>query len=75
MERVLAQSNKYIISYEYETVFLKFIDKDRKIIIGDFYGDPKTAFISSDESYCVIGGRGLIVYFLNEPFIEYDNKE
>lgn len=76
MERILAQSNKYLISHEYETVCLKFIGKDREIIIGDFYGDPETGFISNDESYCVIGGCGLIVYFLKEPFIEFEyNKK
>ena len=76
MKRILAQSNKYVVSHEYETVCLKFIGKDREIVIGDFYGDPETAFISSDENYCVIGGCGIIVYYLQEPFIEFDyNKK
>lgn len=72
MERILAQSDKYIISHEYEVVFLRVIEEDREIVIGDFYGDPETAFISSDERYCVVGGCGLIVYYLKEPFIEFE---
>lgn len=76
MERILAQSNKYIISHEYEVVSLNFTNEYRKIVIGDFYGDPEIAIISSDESYCVIGGCGLIVYYLKEPFIEFEyNKK
>jgi hypothetical protein len=73
---ILTESNNYIVSYEYETVFLKFKDKDKEIVIGDFYGDPQTAFISNDESYCVIGGCGLIVYYLQEPFnkFQYNKK-
>jgi hypothetical protein len=72
MERILTKSNDYIISYEYEIVMLELIGKKKKIVIGDFYGDPETAFISTDESYCVIGGDGLIIYYLKEPFIEYE---
>lgn len=53
-----------------EIVFLKFIDEDRKIVIGDFYGDQEIEFISSDENYHVVD-CGLIIYYLNEPFIEF----
>ena len=75
MDRTLAQSEHYEICYEYEIVYLKFIGKNRKIQIGDFYGDPEVALISSDERYCVIGGCGLIIYYLKEPFIEFSYNE
>jgi len=71
MEIKLVQSEKYIISYEYEIITLTIKKSGRKIIIGDFYGDPEVAFISDDESYCVIGGCGLIIYYLKEPFCEF----
>ena len=72
MWEVLAESKKYVVSYEYETVSLQIKRKGKEIIIGDFYGDPTTAFISNDESYCVMGGCGLIIYYLKEPFMEYE---
>lgn len=72
MKRILAQSPKYVISHEYEVVFLMFKKSGREVIIGDFYRDPETALISGDESYCVVGGYGLIVYYLREPFSEFE---
>lgn len=75
MERILTESSNYIILYEYEIALLKFKRDNRKIIIGDFYGDPETAFISNDEKYCVVGGDGLIIYYLNEPFRGFENNK
>lgn len=69
---VLAESAHYLIHYEYEVVFLRFKDGQRgDVVIGDFYGDPQTAYIAPDESYCVMGGCGLILYYLRPPFEEY----
>ena len=45
--------------------------RDKLINIGDFYGDPQIALISEDEKYCVIGGAGIIIYYLTEPFENY----
>ena len=72
MRQILTQSNKYVITHEYEVVSLLNRSSGREIIIGDFYGDPEVAFISKDESYCVVGGCGLIIYYLKEPFQEYE---
>jgi len=66
----LAGSNKYRISHEFETVWLELDDRD-PIVIGDFYGDPVTAIIDVDEKWCVIGGCGLIIYYLEEPFDDF----
>jgi len=76
LERLLIESENYTISNEYETVYLTFKKTNKKIVIGDFYGDPESAFISVDESYCVMGGCGLIIYYLKEPFeiFEYHKK-
>ncbi len=74
MKIVLAQSPNYVISHEHEIVSLIFKKSGSAVIIGDFYGDPETAYISHDESYCVIGGCGLIIYYLREPFSEFEYK-
>ena len=70
MER-LAESTNYIIFYEYETVLLKIKNTFGFSVIGDFYGNPQFAVISKNEKFCVMGGAGIIIYFLTEPFEEY----
>jgi hypothetical protein len=76
MKRELAESENYKIISEYEMVSLHFKTKDRNpIYIGDFYGDPDSAIISSDEKYVAMAGCGLIVYRLQEPFNEYAGDE
>lgn len=68
--KLLAQSQHYSITSEYETVFLTGPD-GQEIIIGDFYGDPKAAVIDWDEQWCVIVGAGLVVYYVREDFQTY----
>ena len=72
MIQYLTESENYKVTSENETVYLHFkqMSRQRKII-GDFYGNVETALISCDESFVVMGGCGLIVYFLQEPFGEY----
>lgn len=69
----LAESKNYLITNEYEKVFLNFKNTDKSVLIGEFYGDPDIAIISKDETFCVVGGEGVIVYYLNSPFSEYDS--
>ena len=66
----LAESSKYKIEYEYETVFL--IHSAGQTVIGDFYGDPVAAVIDNDERWCAIVGCGLILYYLIPPFKPYE---
>lgn len=68
---VLAESKNFLITNEYEKVFLNSKNNNRKIYIGDFYGDPQAAVISSDERFCVMVGCGLIIYYIEEPFEEF----
>ena len=76
MKRNLAESDKYKIISEYETVSLYFKTNNRNpIVIGDFYGDPECAIISKDETYVAMAGCGLIVYKLQKPFEEYKGDE
>lgn len=68
---ILAENKNLSVTKEYEKVFLSLKNSNRKICIGDFYGDPQTVAISNDESFCVMGGCGLIIYYLHEPFEEF----
>ena len=69
--KILAESASYQVLSEYEDVFLKFKETLRLVKVGDFYGDPEVAIISEEEKFCAIGGCGIIVYFIQEPFEEY----
>lgn len=71
----LTESENYEISFEYEKVFLMLKQTGKTVLIGEFYGDPYTAIISNNEDFCVVGGEGIIIYFLNEPFLEYNDEE
>jgi hypothetical protein len=77
MIRYLAESENYKVTSEYEYATLHFKSKPLKesIDIGDFYGDPNCAIISRDERYVVVGGCGLIIYRLEEPFAEYGDDK
>lgn len=73
---ILAESKKYIIFNDYETVILKIKELNKEILIGDFYGDPQMAIISRNETICVMCGCGIIIYYLQEPFEKYEyNKQ
>jgi len=69
--KILAESASYQVLSEYEDVFLKFKETSKLVKVGDFYGDPEVAVISEEETFCAIGGCGVIVYFIREPFEEY----
>lgn len=68
---LLVENEKYKIRNEYETVVMEIKTTEKSIQIGDFYGEPNVAVISKDEMFCAMGGCGVIVYFLEEPFDEY----
>lgn len=67
----MAESNNYLILNEYEKVFLKLKAASQLILIGEFYGDPDVTLISDDETYCAVGGEGVIIYYLRDPFEEF----
>ncbi len=69
--KIITESENYSIEYEYEKVYLKIKKTSRIILIGEFYGDPDVAVISDDEKFCAVGGEGLIIYYIKEPFEEY----
>lgn len=68
----LAKSKNYRLLGDYEHAMLRFNDGSRgDRYIGDFYGDVQCALFSKDEKLCIMGGCGIIIYFLKEPFSEY----
>lgn len=69
--KIMAESDKFVVWNEYEKVFLKRKETSQIILIGEFYGDPDVALISADETYCAVGGEGLIIYYLTPPFEEF----
>ena len=71
MGLILAESKNFTVTNEYEKVLLNFKNSKRDIYIGDFYGDPQAAVISSDENFCAMVGCGLIIYYMHEPFEEF----
>lgn len=68
----LTETQHYIIYKEYESVILEIKNNHRMVQIGDFYGDAQMAVISEDESFCAMCGCGVIIYYLREPFKEYE---
>lgn len=68
---ILAESSNYRIEHAYEAVYLCIPD-GKRVLIGDFYGDPEVALIDADEKWCVVGGCGLIIYAIIAPFDEYE---
>ena len=71
--RTLAQSKNFVIEHECETAYLWAAGNH--VVIGDFYGDPQVAIIDKDERWCAIGGHGLIIYWLEEPFSPFNANE
>lgn len=69
---VLAESEHYRVYHEYENVIMEIKNSHIQIQIGDFYGDPQMAMISEDEKVCIMCGCGIIIYYLREPFREYE---
>ena len=61
-KQILARSENYEISHEFEAVFLCFSTTRPKVLIGDFYGEPAAAVIDEKERFVIMAGDGLIIY-------------
>lgn len=69
---ILAESKHYYIRREYEDASIYSKPDSRHIAcVGDFYGEPKDAYIDPGERFCISIGCGIIKYMLQEPFEEY----
>lgn len=69
---VLAENSNYLIYKNYEDVTLRDKNTNRETLIGDFYGEADMAVISEDETFCAMCGCGVIIYFMKEPFQQYE---
>lgn len=71
-KRIIAESEHYYITGEWEAVTL-YSKKDDRLITraGDHYGEPQGGIIDKNERFCVTVGCGYIIYFLKEPFEPY----
>ncbi len=47
---LLAESEHYMVYGEYENVMMIIKASQKKILIGDFYGNPQGAVIAEDET-------------------------
>jgi hypothetical protein len=59
VRRILAEDGDYRIWHEYEHATLEW--PGGALPIGDHYGDPTCALISSAGGWCLTAGEGLIV--------------
>ncbi len=73
----IAESENYAVVRECEDCYLMFKNMSRRSVsIGDFYGDAQFALIDKNERFVVMGGCGIIIYFLHDPWDLYSyNKK
>lgn len=64
-KRVLAETANYVLRHEYEYCTLLHKPSGQEVYVGDHYGDPGCGLISPDETWCVTGGAGVILYHLS----------
>lgn len=69
------ESSHYLIQHFFEGVNLFSKNENIAICIGDHYGDPQGSFIDKNENWACSFGEGLTVYYLKEPYKDYDRSE
>ena len=68
----MAESEHFAVYHANEECLLEFKNQGRdSVCIGDFYGDPDFALIDSAEKFVLMGGCGIIIYMLREPYEHY----
>ena len=73
---IIAESDNYLVVRDYEICFLYFKnEKHRKVFIGDFYDDVDAAVIDRNERFVLMIGYETILYYLKEPFTDYDSNQ
>ena len=64
-EHLLAESENFAVTHEFETAFL-FNKKNQTFTeIGFFYGDAECALIDKDEKFCVVVGDSISFFDMN----------
>ena len=73
---IIAESDNYLVVRDYEICWLYFKNrKHSKVFIGDFYGDVDAAIIDRNERFVLMIGYDTILYYLKEPFSDYDSNQ
>lgn len=73
---IICESENYLVVRDYEICWLYFKNQlHRKVLIGDFYGDVDVAIIDRHERFVLMIGYNTILYYLKEPFTEYDSNQ
>jgi len=60
--RKLEENEEFIIGHIFEDAYLIEKKTKKELYLGDFYGDPTCALISSDNSWCLVAGEGLVCW-------------
>jgi hypothetical protein len=60
--RVLAESENYVLTHEYETVFAHCRVTGKSTVVGYHHADPTCGVIAPDESWFAAGGEGISVF-------------
>ena len=55
----LHETEKFVLGHLFENAYLTNKDTSDSIFIGHFYGDPNCGIISSDNTWCLVGGSTL----------------
>lgn len=63
---ILSDTKNYSLITEYEsTILLNKID-NKELHLRDHYGDPSCGNIDKNEQWCIVGGEGITVYFIDQ---------
>lgn len=61
--RLLASSDRYRVLSDFETVYVQDGEQVKRQV-GEFYGDPYAALITTDEQWAIIVGEGVLLVHL-----------
>lgn len=59
---ILAQSENYVLRNLHEACELLHKKSNNLTDVGDHYGDPVCGLIAPDETWCITGGEGVILW-------------
>ena len=71
----LADSSRYILYHEYETPILREKGSGAVTVLPDHYGDPSCGIIDPREQWCIVGGEGCYLYFIESRTGSFFLKE
>ncbi len=73
--RVLSETDKFVLGYVYEKIYLTNKQTNNDQYLGDIYGDPSCGIISSDNSFCIVGGTNALILWDKESIKYIDDGD